>query len=134
MLQKRGNKLETDIADGLTVFGDTDLLSQVIINLIQNAHTYTENDVVRLTASRKSGTITVTVSDNGAGIPPELLPRVFERGVTFNPGGTGFGLFLCKTVVESHGGEIWIESRPGQGTKVYFTLPVYEGQYGGAAI
>lgn len=54
---------------------------------------------------------------------------MFERGVS--DGGTGFGLFLCKTVVESHHGKIWIESREGEGTKVFFTLPGYEGQLGG---
>jgi signal transduction histidine kinase len=57
---------------------------------------------------------------------------VFERGVS-DGGGTGVGLYLCKTVVESHGGEIWIDSEPGKGAAVCFTLPVYEGQYGGGA-
>ena len=71
----------------------------------------------------------VTVKDTGDGISAELLPRVFERGVS--AGGTGFGLYLCKTVVESHGGRIWIESEPGSGTTVSLALPTYEGQYGG---
>jgi len=61
-----------------------------------------------------------------------LLPRVFERGVSYS-GGTGVGLFLCKSVVESHGGKIWLESELKNGTTVHFTLPVYEGQYGGDA-
>jgi signal transduction histidine kinase len=78
----------------------------------------------------ESGKITITVKDNGSGIAPELLPHVFERGVT--KGGSGVGLFLCKTVVESHGGIIQIESEEGAGTAVTFTLPVYQGQYGGA--
>ena len=131
LLQKNGNDLETDVADGMIVFCDTDLLTQVIVNLIQNSHTHTENDVIRLSAGLAGGMITVTVSDSGAGIAPELLPRVFDRGVTDGTG-TGVGLSLCKTVVESHGGEIWIESSPGKGTSVHFTLPVYEGQYGEA--
>jgi len=131
ILSKRGNELETEIVQDLTVFGDADLLSQVAVNLIQNAHAHTQNDVIRLSAVRDGGTITVTVSDNGCGISPELLPGVFERGVsgkTGSGGGTGFGLFLCKTVVESHGGVIWIKSEQGKGTAVHFTLPVYEGQ------
>ena len=132
VLQKRGNKLETDISDALTVFGDTDLLSQTIINLIQNANTHTENDIIRLRAFRDGTVISVSVSDNGSGISPELLPSVFERGVSYS-GGTGVGLFLCKSVVESHGGKIWMESEPKKGTAVHFTLPVYEGQYGGDA-
>jgi signal transduction histidine kinase len=133
VLQKHGNKLETEINDDLTVFGDTDLLSQTIINLIQNANTHTKNDIIRLRAIRDSAEITVSVSDNGSGILPELLPRVFERGVS-DSGGTGVGLFLCKSVVESHGGKIWLESELNKGTTVYFTLPVYEGQYGGDEI
>jgi signal transduction histidine kinase len=71
----------------------------------------------------------VTVTDTGTGIAAELLPHVFERGVS--TGGTGFGLYLCKTVVESHGGRIWIESTPGSGTTTRFALPTYEGQFGG---
>jgi len=136
LLAKRGNELETEISEGLTVFGDTDLLSQVAVNLIQNAQAHTQNDVIRLRSMRDGRTITVTVSDNGSGIAPELLPHVFERGVSGKDGdggGTGFGLFLCRTVVESHGGRIWIESEPGKGTAAHFTLPVYEGQYGGEA-
>jgi signal transduction histidine kinase len=128
-LAKRKNRLKADIAENLTVFGDSDLLSQIIVNLIQNAHAHTENDVILLRAALDKRKITVTVSDNGAGIAPDLLPRVFERGVS-GGGGTGVGLHLCKTVVESHGGEIWIDSEPGKGATVYFTIPAYEGQYG----
>ncbi|HPX70170.1 MAG TPA: HAMP domain-containing sensor histidine kinase [Bacillota bacterium] len=128
-LQRKGNELRTDIEDGLKIFGDARLLEQVITNLLQNAGTYTQNGEIRLSAHRKGGEIVACVRDNGSGIEPEMLPRVFERGVT--TGGTGFGLFLCKMVVESHGGNIWIESEPGKGTAVYFTLPVYGGQIGG---
>jgi len=130
LLSKRNNGLQTETGDGFTVFGDADLLSQVVLNLIQNAHAHTENDIIKLRAVRSGAYITVTVSDNGSGISPELLPRVFERGVS-DENGTGFGLYLCKMVVESHGGEIWIESEPGKGASAHFTLPVYEGQYGG---
>ena len=131
ILAKRRNELKTEIADSLTVFGDADLLSQVLLNLVQNAHAHTENDLIRLRAVRDGGTIAVAVGDNGSGMSPDLLPRVFERGVSEREDGTGYGLFLCKTVVESHGGEIWVESELGKGTTVHFTLPVYEGQDGG---
>ena len=132
-LQSRGNTLVTEgITDELIVFGDADLLSQVAINLIQNANTHTENDHITLGVDGSGGEITVTIRDNGTGSAPELLPCVCERGVS--EGGTGFGLYLCKTVVESHGGRIWIESERGVGTTVFFTIPAYEGQYGGGAI
>jgi signal transduction histidine kinase len=128
-LDKRGNIIETAIEKPLTVFGNADLLTQVLTNLLQNAGAHTENGTVTVSAKREGGEITVTVRDTGTGIPPALLPRVFERGVS--TGGTGFGLYLCKTVIESHGGKVWIESGAGEGTAVYYTLPVYEGQFGG---
>jgi signal transduction histidine kinase len=133
ILEKRGNRLETEVEEDFYVFCNRDLLTQVIMNLIQNANDHTMNDTILLCVIRDGGTLTVTVSDNGAGISSDLLPRVFERGVSGKEGGTGYGLFLCKTVVESHGGRIWMENGSnggGQGTSVYFTLPVYEGQYG----
>ncbi|MDD4509631.1 MAG: HAMP domain-containing sensor histidine kinase [Oscillospiraceae bacterium] len=129
LITKQENELETEISSGLTVFGNADLLSQVVINLLQNANAHTKGGVIHLCTGVAAGKITVTVSDNGSGISLEMLPRVFERGVT--EGGTGVGLFLCKTVVESHGGAIQIDSTQGVGTTVTFTLPAYQGQYGG---
>jgi signal transduction histidine kinase len=59
------------------------------------------------------------------GISPELLPRVFERGVHSEDGGTGFGLAICKDIITAYEGKISIESEPGKGTEVTFTLPVF---------
>ncbi|OPZ85576.1 MAG: Adaptive-response sensory-kinase SasA [Firmicutes bacterium ADurb.Bin419] len=129
-LNKRGNTAKIDIEPGLCVFGNADLLVQVLTNILQNAGAHTQNGMVTISAKRQGSIIAVEVRDTGEGISPELLPHVFERGVSM--GGTGVGLYLCKTVVESHGGKIWIESEPGRGTSVYYTLPVYEGQLGGA--
>lgn len=128
-LQRSGNTLTMEIAEGLTVFGNADLLVQVVANLLQNAAAHTQQGDVILRAQKSGHDILVTVTDTGAGISAELLPHVFERGVS--TGGTGFGLYLCKTVVESHGGRIWIESTAGGGTMVTFSLPAYEGQFGG---
>jgi signal transduction histidine kinase len=128
-LQERGNTLETDIDAELNIFGNADMLAQVAANLLQNAGSHTENGVLSLRAAKNGRDVIVTLRDTGTGISPELLPRVFERGVS--DGGTGFGLYLCKTVVESHGGAIWIESELGKGTEASFSLPVYEGQFGG---
>ena len=126
-LQKFGNELEISIEESLCVFGNADFLAQVLTNILQNAGQHTENGTIALSAKKNSGLITVSIADTGSGIPGEMLPHVFERGVS--DGGTGFGLYLCKTVIESHGGSIWIESGQDKGTVVYFTLPVYEGQY-----
>ena len=128
-LQKRSNLLKTDIADGLEVYGNADLLAQVVANLLQNAAAYTEQGEITLRAEKTGREILVAVADTGTGISAELLPHVFERGVS--TGGTGFGLYLCRTVVESHGGRIWIESTQGSGTRLTFALPAYEGQFGG---
>ncbi len=128
-LQKRGNTLTAEIAEGLNVFGNADLLAQVMANLLQNAAAYTGYDEVILRAEKTGHEVLVTVKDTGDGISAELLPHVFERGVS--TGSTGFGLYLCKMVVESHGGRIWIESEPGSGTAVTFSIPTYEGQFGG---
>lgn len=131
-ISKHGNSVKTDIESDLCVFGNADLLMQILSNILQNAETHTQNGTMTISAKKLGNVITVTVRDNGAGIPPDLLPRVFERGVS--SGGTGYGLHLCKAVVESHGGKIWIESTSGGGTAVYYTLPYYEGQLGGAKI
>jgi signal transduction histidine kinase len=127
-LGRRGNVLETEIEPGLITFGNADLLAQMLTNILQNADNHTENGTATVRAARQGNEITASVSDTGTGVPPELLPHVFERGVT--DGGTGYGLFLCKTVAESHGGRIWIESKPGAGATVSYSLPVYQGQRG----
>lgn len=128
-LQKGGNRLTTEIAGGLSVFGNADLLAQVMANLLQNAAAYTRQGEVTLRAGKAGHEVLVTVRDTGDGISAELLPHVFERSVS--TGGTGFALHLCKTVVESHGGRIWIESKPGSGTMATLALPTYEGQFRG---
>jgi two-component system phosphate regulon sensor histidine kinase PhoR len=65
------------------------------------------------------------VADRGIGIPPEHLPHVFERFYQADPkaGGAGLGLALVKEIVEAHGGQVWVDSTPGQGSRFYFTLP-----------
>lgn len=124
-LTKGGNTLTVQVEEGLHVFGNADLLAQVLSNLLANAGAHTKNGNIALMVNRNSSEITTTVRDTGTGILPEMLPHVFERGVS--DGGTGFGLYLCKTVVESHGGRIWIESEQGAGTSAYVVLPFYEG-------
>ncbi|OCN05269.1 hypothetical protein A4S06_09180 [Erysipelotrichaceae bacterium MTC7] len=128
-LVKKGIAVTVDIAPDLWIFGNADLMAQVLTNLLQNALAHTKGGSLQVQANKEANFITVTVKDTGSGIAPEILPDVFERGVTTN--GTGYGLYLCKTVVESHGGEIWMESKLGVGTTVYYKLPVYEGQLGG---
>ncbi len=124
---KNNNNIILEQSEKLVAFCDADLMSQVIINILQNTNHHTNNDTVRISAAIDKGLIKVVIKDNGSGIDAELLPRVFERGVS--QGGTGFGLYLCKTVVNSHGGDIWIESPQQKGCTVTFTIPIYQGQY-----
>jgi signal transduction histidine kinase len=127
MVENAGNRLETDLAEDLVpVFGGADLLAQVATNLLQNANRHTRGGLITIMAKNEGAMARVTVRDTGGGIAPEFLPHVFERGVS--DGGTGYGLYLCKTIIEAHGGAISIKSELGKGTSVTFTLPRYEGQ------
>jgi signal transduction histidine kinase len=128
-LDNRDNALRVDISPGLPyVYGVADRLKQVLVNLFTNAAKYTKNGEVTLEAFNENDYITVRVSDTGEGIPPSLIPRIFERGVSGDKDSPGFGLPICQTIVEAHGGEIHIESEPDKGTTVIFTIPVYGGQ------
>ncbi|MDR0315285.1 MAG: sensor histidine kinase [Treponema sp.] len=131
IVERRGNKLNLAIADGIglgreRIYGNADQLTQVMINLLSNANRHTKDGLISVEAE-EGDLIKVTVTDSGSGIAPELLPRVFERGVT-GTGSTGFGLAICKKIIESHGGTIAADSEPGKGTTIRFTLPVYKGE------
>jgi signal transduction histidine kinase len=81
-----------------------------------------------LSGCRRPAAIVLAVSDTGPGIAPQFLPRLFERfsraDQTGRIPGTGIGLTISKGLVEAHGGQIWAESREGQGTTIAFTLPL----------
>lgn len=124
---KNNNRLVTHIGDGLPpVRVNADMIHQILLNLTANANRHTRNGTITFSGKLENGKIIVAVSDNGKGISSELLPRVFERRVS-DGGGDGLGLAICKDIVEAHGGRIGIESTPGEGTRVTFTLPEREG-------
>ena len=113
------------------VFADRDKIMRVFSNLLSNAVRYTEpGGEIRLSSEIEENYAVIAVSDSGSGIPGEELPRVFERFYRVEKtrsrdfGGTGLGLSIARKVVEGHGGNIWIESQVGVGTKVSFTLPL----------
>jgi signal transduction histidine kinase len=125
MMKNNGNTLTEAVPAELpSVIGNADEMAQVISNLLANANAHTRGGEIRVSADADGETLTVTIKDLGSGIDPGILARVFSRGVT-DGGGSGFGLPICKQIVESHGGDIAIESELGNGTKVIFTLPVY---------
>lgn len=113
----------------LTVFADRPMLSTVLRNLISNAIKFSGNKgKIKISAKKSCEEIIVSVSDNGVGIVPERLEKLFRLDEsestqgTNNEKGTGLGLILCKEFVEKHGGKIWAQSKPGKGTTFYFTL------------
>ena len=115
--------------DGLQVLGDQDRLKQVMVNLIENAIKYNRPGGEVVVSSDQAGErITISVRDSGAGIPPEHLPRVFERFYRVDKersrdaGGTGLGLAIVKHIVEAHGGKVEVRSEPGKGSTFSFDL------------
>ena len=116
------------------VFGDKERLKQVMVNLIDNAIKYTETGgTVRVELYDKTPNdkeVRVVIRDNGIGIPPEHISRLFERFYRVNkdrsrlsPGGTGLGLAICKHIVEAHRGTITVASEPGKGSAFTVMLP-----------
>lgn len=130
-LNKNRNRLDIRIESGLpAVCADPVRVSQVIVNLISNAVRFTTDGVITISAKKEDGKILICVSDTGIGIQAQQLPHLFQRyGQKQMAGnaqstGTGLGLCVCKYIIEQHGGEIWVESEEGQGTRVFFTLPL----------
>jgi signal transduction histidine kinase len=137
LVERQGLTLSNTIAYGLPLV-DADPLRviQVVLNLLGNAIKFTPaGGTVTLSARPTDGFMEIAVSDTGVGIAPEDAERVFEKftqsGQT-RPEGSGLGLPLAKSLVELHGGRMWLESRKGQGSTFYFTLPLCsdEGRLG----
>lgn len=113
------------------VYADYDKISSVVSNLIGNAVKYSGNDKPINVYCRIDGRMaTVSVADNGPGIKPEDLKRIFERyyrietDLSHQVGGFGIGLYLSSEIVKGHRGKIWAKSKPGKGSTFYFTLPL----------
>jgi two-component system phosphate regulon sensor histidine kinase PhoR len=130
-LAERQQHIDVVIAPGAeTVRCDPARLHDALRNLVANAITYgPERSIIRIEASRTDRHFTISVLDEGAGIPEEDLSRVFERfyrvdkSRTRDPGGTGLGLAIVKHLVELHGGQVRAENRPGGGARFTVTLP-----------
>jgi signal transduction histidine kinase len=112
---------------GLVAEGDPRLLSRVFSNLVGNAVDALSGSggEILLTAWHEDSRIRVTVEDNGPGVPPAILPRLFDPYFSAKSGGTGLGLAIAKKIVEEHGGTIGAENRPAGGLRVRFDLPLH---------
>jgi signal transduction histidine kinase len=109
------------------VWGDRDRLLQVLENLLGNAIKFSEvGGSITVGATSRDNEVLFWVADTGGGIASEDLPRVFDRfwqATRAGRHGAGLGLPITKGIVEAHGGRIWVESTPGRGTTVSFTIP-----------
>jgi signal transduction histidine kinase len=110
--------------------GDGRRLTQVLINLVGNAIKFTDAGEVAIKAEANNGSFCVSVRDTGPGISTADQAKLFQEfqqadnAITRKKGGTGLGLAISKRIIEMHGGRIWVESQPGQGSTFAFTLPV----------
>lgn len=125
ILARQNTTLKTDVQENLPlVYANANELTQVLFNLLANAKNYTDGGTVIIMVTYTGEAVAVTVSDTGSGIPPDLLPHIFERGVSGDVHGSGLGLAICKEIIEGHGGEIRIEGIEKGGTKATFALPM----------
>ena len=134
ILNRNNNKLSLKLPGDLPkARADAARVSQVLVNLIANAIRHTNRGQIVVSAATQGNFIEVAVADNGEGIASERIPLLFERYKSRDSAnstrgrntGTGLGLFICKHIVEAHGGCIWVESCEGAGTTVRFTLPKF---------
>jgi signal transduction histidine kinase len=116
-------------ASPLECVGDPERIAQVLTNLLTNAIHYNRpQGEVRVTSAVQDGIAIIIVRDNGTGIAPEDLPRVFERfyrsDKSRTPGGHGLGLSICKAIIEAHSGSLEVASEVGVGTTFTVRLPI----------
>ncbi len=120
---------------GVYVQADKGRITQVISNLIDNAIKFApqQNGKLDIVVARSdsdnseipNGNVIVSVKDNGTGIDPEIMPKLFSKFVTKSFSGTGLGLYVSKNIIEAHGGKIWAENNnDGNGATFYFSLPI----------
>jgi signal transduction histidine kinase len=130
--------LDASIPEGLVIYGSTDLLIRLCLNLLDNAIRYTPSGgEVRVKAEEKTDRVCVHVSDTGPGIPPEQLPHLFERfyraesdrsrprdPLVQSQSGAGLGLAIAREITHAHGGTLTVQSKPGQGSTFTFCIPL----------
>jgi len=131
-IEREGSRIDVAASEGLTVDADPTLIRRVLANLVGNAVRHGGGHLaISLSAAAATGTdgVLFTVTDDGIGIPEayhDLIFRKFgslQRNASAGPPSTGIGLTFCKLAVEAHGGQIWVESREGEGSVFRFTIP-----------
>jgi signal transduction histidine kinase len=129
LIQEKGLQLIRDIDPHLPMIScDRRRLRQVLLNLISNAIKFTDRGTVTVSVKHQGQGLLFAVIDTGLGIPPEKQDLVFEPFIQTENGerqlqGTGLGLPISRSLIRAHGGELWVESEPGEGSAFFFTLP-----------
>ncbi len=99
-------------------------LQRALLNLVQNAlDAMPSGGTLTLSGQSTATQVQLSIQDTGSGIPAERLQQIFEPLYTTKPGGTGLGLYIVQEIVTAHGGQVTVQSRPGQGTTFTITLP-----------
>jgi two-component system sensor kinase FixL len=138
LLGSRESGVTTEIVHGeadLAVLCDRVQIEQVIVNLVRNAMDAmgdAEGSALRIATGHSiDGMAMLSISDNGPGINTEVAGRVFEPFVsTKGVKGMGIGLSICRTIIENHGGKIWVDANAGRGATFHFTLPTHTREVG----
>ncbi|OGR86475.1 MAG: hypothetical protein A3J74_11500 [Elusimicrobia bacterium RIFCSPHIGHO2_02_FULL_57_9] len=137
MAAGKGVSLQVAVAKGIMVQADRDKLERVVVNLVSNSLKFTpaSKGLIQIQGSANDGWGNLMVSDNGPGIAPGDIERLFQKFSQLSSqsqpawsGGTGLGLAIVKDIIEAHRGKIWVESRLGQGTRIFFTVPLAKPQ------
>ena len=125
--ESAGTQIINRVPDDMVVYADASLLQRILQNLVTNAVKYAPNGVVTIGAKvlADDHSVACWVSDNGKGIPEDMLGKIFDKGETDaeRDDGTGLGLAIVQTFTEAHGGTVTVESAPGVGSTFKFTLP-----------
>ncbi len=129
----RKRVIARDIPEDLPMVAvDRSTISEVIVNIVENAIKYTHtDDPITVKSYVKDGDwIETIVEDKGIGIPDSLIDHVFDKfyrshRTSRSVGGTGLGLYICRAIIDAHGGQIWVKSKEGQGSTFGFTIPTY---------
>jgi two-component system sensor kinase FixL len=128
-------KLQTELSSDIPLVSiDKIQIQQVMINLVRNAVEAMQEShrrVLTVTTEHDGTYAMVTVADTGSGLPPDIAASLFQPFVTTKEHGLGIGLSICRTIVESHGGKLWMEPNKGGGTIFRFRLPAAEGRVDG---
>jgi signal transduction histidine kinase len=127
--QTRSHTIHVDFSDNFPiVFADENRLQQVLTNLVGNAIKYAPGGEILIRGEVRPQQIVISVNDQGPGIAPEDIPHVFDRfyrapEMARQTKGAGLGLYLSKAIIEAHDGRMWVDTVPGQGTRLCFSLP-----------